>query len=60
MQSKYIGSYLEDGVLVRIVKPSKRVAYAKAFRGAAKNKGGAFFRGGNKPVGVKSAMGNIR
>lgn len=60
MQSKYVGSYLDaDGVLVRIVKPSRRIAYAKVFKGAAKNKGGSFFRDGNKPVGVKSSMGNL-
>jgi hypothetical protein len=59
MQSKYVGSYLENGVLVRVVKPSRRISVAKTFKGAAKNKGGSFFRGGNKPIGVKSAMGNL-
>lgn len=59
MQSKYVGSYLEDGVLVRVVKPSRRISVAKTFKGSAKNKGGSFFRGGNKPIGVKSAMGNL-
>jgi hypothetical protein len=60
MQSKYIGSYMEDGVLVRVVKPSKRIASAKTFKGAARNKGGSFFRGGNAPSrSVKSAMGNL-
>lgn len=60
MQSEYIGSYLENGVLVRIVKPSKRISAVKTFRGSAKNKSGSFFRGGNAPArNVKSAMGNL-
>lgn len=60
MQSKYIGSYLENGVLIYIVKPSKRIAAVKTFKGAAKNKGGSFFRGGNAPSRtVKSSMGNL-
>lgn len=60
MQSKYLGSYIENGVLVRIVKPSKRIAAVKTFKGAARNKGGTFFRGGNAPTrNVKSAMGRL-
>lgn len=60
MQSKYIGSYMENGVLVRVVKPSKRISAVKTFKGAAKNKGGSFFRGGNAPSRtVKSSMGNL-
>lgn len=52
---KFIGSYLEDGVLVRVLKTYAAKPAARTFRkGSAKNSR-SFKTGGAKPMRVKSS-----
>lgn len=52
---KFIGSYLEDGVLVRVLKTYAAKPAARTFRkGSAKNSR-SFKVGGSKPQTVKSS-----
>lgn len=52
---KFVGSYLEDGVLVRVLKTYAAKPAARTFRkGSAKNSR-PFKVGGSKPQTVKSS-----
>lgn len=52
---KYVGSYLEDGVLVRVLKTYAAKPAARTFRNGSAKNSKSFKRGGSKPAGVKAA-----